>query len=110
MDIVHERGRDVSSGKIHFDDNTYSYVPAPDGITVGSKIEVGIGATATARNILSLESIPDGTLNCNIEKNAGDGGKLIKSAGYSALVFANGTEGVTLKFPSGKFLTVNPKC
>jgi len=41
----------------------------------------GIGATATARNILSLEAIPDGTLICNIEKNAGDGGKLIKSAG-----------------------------
>jgi large subunit ribosomal protein L2 len=59
---------------------------------------------------LSLESIPDGTLICNIEKNAGDGGKLIKSAGSSALVFAHGTEGVTLKFPSGKFLMVNPKC
>jgi large subunit ribosomal protein L2 len=110
VDIVHERGRDAPLARIHFDDNTYSYVPAPNGITVGSKIEVGIGATATARNILSLESIPDGTLICNIEKNAGDGGKLIKSAGSSALVFAHSTEGVTLKFPSGKFLTINPKC
>jgi large subunit ribosomal protein L2 len=110
VDIVHERGRDAPLARIHFDDNIYSYVPAPNGITVGSKIEVGIGATATARNILSLESIPDGTLICNIEKNAGDGGKLVKSAGSSALVFAHGTEGVTLKFPSGKFLTVNPKC
>ena len=110
VDIVHERGRDAPLARIHFDDNTYSYVPAPNGTTVGSKIEIGVGATATARNILSLESIPDGTLICNIEKNAGDGGKLIKSAGSSALVFAHGTEGVTLKFPSGKFLIVNPKC
>ena len=110
VDIVHERGRDAPLARIHFDDNTYSYVPAPDGTTVGSRIEIGVGATATARNILSLESIPDGTLICNIEKNAGDGGKLIKSAGSSALVFAHGTEGVTLKFPSGKFLAVNPKC
>jgi large subunit ribosomal protein L2 len=110
VDIVHERGRDAPLARIHFDDNTYSYVPAPNGTTVGSRIEIGIGATATARNILSLESIPDGTLICNIEKNAGDGGKLIKSAGSSALVFAHGTEGVTLKFPSGKFLMVNPKC
>ena len=52
----------------------YSYVPAPEGIAVGEKIELGIGATATARNILSLEAIPDGTSVCNIEKNAGDGG------------------------------------
>ncbi len=110
VDIVHERGRDAPLARIHYDDNTYSYVPAPDGTTVGSRIEIGVGATATARNILSLESIPDGTLICNIEKDAGDGGKLIKSAGSSALVFAHGTEGVTLKFPSGKFLAVNPKC
>ena len=110
VDIVHERGRDAPLARIHFDDNTYSYVPAPNGTTVGSRIEIGVGATATARNILSLESIPDGTLICNIEKNAGDGGKLIKSAGSSALVFAHGAEGVTLKFPSGKFLMVNPKC
>jgi large subunit ribosomal protein L2 len=110
VDIVHERGRDAPLARIHFDDNTYSYVPAPNGTTVGSRIEIGVGATATARNILSLESIHDGTLICNIEKNAGDGGKLIKSAGSSALVFAHGTEGVTLKFPSGKFLMVNPKC
>ena len=62
IDIVHERGRDAPLAKIHFDDGTLSYVPAPEGTSVGSKVEVGMGATATARNILSLESIPDGTL------------------------------------------------
>jgi large subunit ribosomal protein L2 len=110
VDIIHERGRDAPLAKIHFDNDTYSYVPAPEGTTVGKKIEAGAIATATTGNILSLESIPDGTLICNIEKNVGDGGKLIKSAGSSALLFAHGTEGVTIKFPSGKFLTVNPKC
>lgn len=110
VDIIHERGRDAPLAKIHFDNDTYSYIPAPEGTTVGKKIEAGAIATATTGNILSLESIPDGTLICNIEKNVGDGGKLIKSAGSSALLFAHGTEGVTIKFPSGKFLTVNPKC
>lgn len=110
IDIVHERGRDAPLAKIRFDNGTLSYVPAPEGTSVGSNVEVGSGATAAARNILSLESIPDGTLICNIEKNFGDGGKLIKSAGSSALVFAHGSEGVTIKFPSGKFLIVNPKC
>jgi len=38
------------------------------------------------------------------------GGKLIKSAGSSALVFAHSADGVTIKFPSGKFLMLNPKC
>ena len=110
IDIVHERGRDAPLAKVRFDNDTFCYFPAPEGTSVGSNVEVGVRATATRRNILSLESIPDGTLICNIEKNAGDGGKLIKSAGSSALVFAHGTEGVTIKFPSGKFLIVNPRC
>jgi large subunit ribosomal protein L2 len=110
IDIVHERGRDAPLAKVRFDNDTFCYFPAPEGTSVGSNVEVGVRATATRRNILSLESIPDGTLICNIEKNAGDGGKLIKSAGSSALVFAHGTEGVTIKFPSGKFLIANPRC
>src|ERR671924_1260379 len=110
VDIVHERGRDAPLAKILFDDGRYSYVPAPEGTIVGNTIELGIGTAARGGNIMALESIPDGTTICNIEKNAGDGGKLIKSAGSSALVFSHGIEGVTIKFPSGKFLTVNPKC
>jgi hypothetical protein len=41
-----------------------------------------------------------GTSVCNMEKNAGACGKLIKAAGSSALVFAHGSEGVTIKFLS----------
>ena len=110
VDIVHERGRDAPLAKVRFDNDIFCYFPAPEGTSVGSNIEVGVRATATRRNILLLESIPDGTLICNIEKNPGDGGKLIKSAGSSAQVFAHGTQGVTIKFPSGKFLIVNPRC
>ena len=101
VDIVRERGRDAPLAKILFDDGRYSYVPAPNGTIVGSTIEAGTGTSAKAGNIVSLESVPDGTVVCNIEKSAGDGGKLIKSAGSSAVVFAHGTEGVTIKFPSG---------
>jgi len=110
VDIVHARGRDAPLAKILFDNGKFSHVPAPDGTIVGNTIEAGIGTTARRGNILSLESVPDGTVVCNIEKNVGDGGKLIKSAGSSAVVFAHGTEGVTIKFPSGKFLILNQKC
>lgn len=110
VDIVHERGRDAPLAKVSFDDGRYSYVPAPEGTIVGSTIQVGQGSPASNGNVLALESVPDGTLVCNIEKNIGDGGKLIKAAGSGAIVFAHGAEGVTIKFPSGKFLTLNAKC
>jgi large subunit ribosomal protein L2 len=110
VDIVHERGRDAPLAKIQFDNGKHSLVPAPEGTMVGNTIEVGTSTAARAGNILALESVPDGTVVCNIEKNTGDGGKLIKAAGSSAVVFAHSPEGVTIKFPSGKFLTLNQKC
>jgi large subunit ribosomal protein L2 len=82
VDIIHERGRDAPLAKVEFDNNNISYIPAPEGTSVGS----------------------------NIEKNAGDGGKLIKAAGSSAIVFSHSSEGVTVKLPSGKFLLINQKC
>ena len=110
VDIVHERGRDAPLAKVEFDNNNISYIPAPEGTSVGSIIKTGEGTPASGKNILALESIPDGTLICNIEKNAGDGGKLIKAAGSSAIVFSHSSEGVTVKLPSGKFLLINRKC
>ncbi len=110
MDLVHERGRDAPVAKIKFDDNNYSYIPAPEGTAVGSKIEIGNGAKPLSKNILDLRSIPDGTLVCNIEKNIGDGGKLIKAAGSSAIVFSHSVDSVKVKFPSGMILNMNPKC
>ncbi|MGI0039566.1 MAG: 50S ribosomal protein L2, partial [Nitrososphaera sp.] len=64
VDIIHETGRDAPLAKIQFDDGRYSYVPAPDGTIVGSTIEAGVGTSAKAGNILSLESVPDGTVVC----------------------------------------------
>jgi large subunit ribosomal protein L2 len=110
VDIVHERGRNAPLAKVQFDNGKHSLIPAPEGTMVGSSIEVGTNTVASAGNILALESIPDGTTVCNIEKNAGDGGKLIKSAGTSAVVYGHSTQGVTVKFPSGKFLRLNQKC
>lgn len=110
MDIVHERGRDAPLAKIKFDNGLYSFVPAPEGTVVGNKIEIGNNASPSSRNILDLESIPDGTLICNIERNIGDGGKLIKAAGSSAIVFSHSIDNVKIKFPSGSIINMNPKC
>ena len=110
MDIIHERGRDAPIAKIKFDDNNFSYVPATEGTAVGSKIEMGNGAKPVPKNILDLGSIPDGTIVCNIERNYFDGGKMIKAAGSSAIVFSHSIDSVKVKFPSGRILDMNPKC
>lgn len=110
VDLVHESGRDAPLAKVRFDDGKYVYIPATEGVSIGSRIEIGANASVNPMNIINLNNMPDGTIVCNIERNFGDGGKLVKAAGSSAIVFAHAGNGVTLRMPSRKFLTLNPKC
>jgi large subunit ribosomal protein L2 len=109
IDLVHERGRDAPLSKVRFEDGSISFIPAVLGTKVGSKIQFGLEADISEGNIISVQNIPDGTIVCNVEKHFGDGGSLIKSAGTNATVFSHGLGGVTIKLPSGKFTTINPK-
>ena len=109
IDLVHERGRDVPLAKVRSEDGSISFIPAVLGTKVGSKIQFGSEADISDGNVISVQNIPDGTIVCNVEKHFGDGGSLIKSAGTNATVFSHGPDGVTIKLPSGKFSTINPK-
>ena len=109
IDIVHERGRDAPLAKVRFEDGSVSYVPAILGTKVGQKFNFGLKSEIEKGNVISIQNIPDGTLVCNIEKHFGDGGAIVKSAGSNATVFSHQDNGVTVKLPSGKFTTLNPK-
>jgi large subunit ribosomal protein L2 len=109
IDLVHESGRDVPLSKLRFEDGSISFIPAVLGTKVGSNIQFGLKANITDGNVISVQNIPDGTIVCNVEKHFGDGGALIKSAGTNATVFSHGPDGVTIKLPSGRFSTINPK-
>ena len=109
IDLVHERGREAPLAKVRFENGSICYVPAVIGSKVGSKIQIGLNAEITNGNIISIQNIPDGTIVCDLEKHFGDGGTIAKSAGNYATVFSHGSDGVTVKLPSGKFTTLNPK-
>lgn len=109
IDLVHERGREAPLAKVRFENGSICYMPAVIGTKVGSKIQIGLNAEIVNGNIISIQNIPDGTIVCNLEKHFGDGGAISKSAGNYATVFSHGADGVTVKLPSGKFTTLNPK-
>jgi len=109
VDLIHERGRDAPLAKIRFENNSTSIVPAVLGTKVGSTFQFGLKSEIESGNVISIQNIPDGTIVCNVEKHFGDGGTIVKSAGSNATVFSHGEDGVTLKLPSGKFATLNPK-
>ncbi len=109
IDLVHERGRDAPLAKVRFEDGSVSFVPAVLGTKVGAVLQFGLKSQIEPGNVISVQNIPDGTIVCNVEKHFGDGGAIVKSAGTNATIFSHGDEGVTLKLPSGKFATLNPK-
>jgi large subunit ribosomal protein L2 len=109
IDLIHERGREAPLTKVRFEDGSVSFVPAVLGAKVGTILNFGLKSKIEKGNVISVQNIPDGTIVCNIERHFGDGGAIVKSAGTDATVFSHGEEGVTLKLPSGKFITLNPK-
>ena len=109
IDLVHESGRDVPLSKVRFEDGAISFIPAPLGTKVGQRISFGLNSEIIDGNVISIQNIPDGTIVCNVEKQFGDGGSFIKTAGADATVFSHADDGVILKMPSGKFKKLNPK-
>lgn len=108
-DIVHERGRQAPLARIRFDDNTVTYLPAVVGLERGAEVFIGPDSPVANGNILPLGRIPEGTLVCNIEKNAGDGGELARAPGTSAIVFAQTKTSTIVKLPSGKMIELSQK-
>jgi len=84
--------------------------PAFNGAFEGQKIEIDSLKTEPG-NIMALKSIPLGTKIYNIELNPGDGGKMIRTAGSSAIVFKKTSDKkVTLLMPNKKQLNISKDC
>ena len=75
--ILDERGRTAPLAQLEYGSGNFAYVPAVNGLAVGSQVSIGTSAAAVNGNILPLQSIPEGTRISNIELRIGDGGKLV---------------------------------
>jgi large subunit ribosomal protein L2 len=110
-EILHDPGRSAPLVNIKFEKNKELLFLAPEGIKVGDTIkftndksEVSIG------NVLPLGVITEGAPVYNIELSPGDGGKLVRAGGSTAIVVAHDKEKTVLQLPSGQFKTIESKC
>lgn len=86
------------------------YFVAPEGLAVGQRIHMGSDAPTETGNIKPLGKIPEGTMICNIENRAGDGGTLARSSGAFALVVSHTPQGTELRMPSGRTVFLRDNC
>jgi large subunit ribosomal protein L2 len=86
------------------------YLPAFNGATEGQKIMFG-GKETKQGNILSIKNITPNTRIYNIERNPGDGGKMMRTAGCSALLSKEcGENHFLLIMPNKKEIVLSGDC
>jgi len=108
--IMDERGRSAPLAQVRFGQNKYTYVPAVAGMEVGGEVALGPSAKPVQGNMLPLSSITEGTRICNIELRPGDGGRLVRASGTSAVLFSKADGKAILRLPSGKNILVDASC
>ncbi|MEK6928035.1 MAG: 50S ribosomal protein L2 [Nanoarchaeota archaeon] len=84
MSIFHSAAHSAPLMKIQVGMEIF-FIPAFNGAIEGQKITV-MGKEVKPGNILAIKDIPPMTQIYNIEINPGDGGKMVRTAGSSAMV------------------------
>jgi large subunit ribosomal protein L2 len=102
-------GRTAPVAQVSAPDGSTVQILAPAGLATGDTIAFHEGKVDRGA-ILALARIPDGTLISNVEVKPFDGGRLVRSAGASALVVAHAAGEVTIQLPSGDFKRLLDTC
>src|SRR5260370_5774226 len=91
LGIEYDPNRSARIALIKYTDGELSYILAPSGLQVGSKVVAGNDVPPDLGNSLPLRAIPLGTNIHNIELSPGRGGQVARSAGQRAIL--NNLEG-----------------
>ena len=107
--IEHDPARSAPIALVEFEDEQ-RMILAPEGITVGEELQIGVSAEIKPGNTLPLAEIPEGVPVCNVERQPGDGGKFARASGVSAQLLSHDRKVAVVKLPSGEVKRLNPEC
>jgi large subunit ribosomal protein L2 len=108
--IEYDPNRSCHIALIEYPSSVKSYILAPNGLKAGDWVESGHDVEPKIGNAMPLKRVPVGMDVHNIEMNAGQGGKMVRSAGGSARLVAREGDWATLLMPSGEMRQVRVEC
>ena len=108
--IEYDPNRNCFISLVQYGDGEKRYILSPEGIKVGQTIESGASVEPKIGNAMPLSAIPVGVEIHNIEMIAGQGGKLVRTAGGVARLMAKEGDWATVILPSGEMRTVRKEC
>ncbi|NTU46616.1 50S ribosomal protein L2 [Candidatus Roizmanbacteria bacterium] len=101
LTIEYDPNRNAHIALIQYEDNEKRYILAPKDLKIGGTVISGENAEIKLGNALPLRNIPVGIEVHNIELYPGQGGKMVRGAGTTALVVAKDETFVQVKLQSG---------
>ena len=108
--IEYDPNRSAHIARIKDQTDTYHYVLAPAGLSVGQKIMSGEDAPIETGNRLPIKAIPVGSVIHAIELQPGRGAQLVRSAGNRAQLVAKEDQYAQVRMPSGETRLVHIEC
>jgi large subunit ribosomal protein L2 len=108
--IEYDPNRNVYISLVNYADGEKRYILVPNGLNIGDKVESGNDVEPRPGNAMPLSAVPVGVEIHNIEMIAGQGGKLVRTAGGAARVMAKEGDWVTVVLPSGETRMIRREC
>jgi large subunit ribosomal protein L2 len=95
---------------LKYEDGERRYILCPLGIKPGNRVLASEKAEIKAGNSLPLKNIPPGIQIHNIELKPDRGGKMVRSAGASAVIMSKEGSYAHTKMPSGEIRLIDLAC
>ena len=110
VSIEYDPNRTARIALLAYADGEKAYILAPNGLKVGQTVMNGSKAELKPGNCLKIKDIPVGVSIHNIEMLPGQGAKLVRSAGQSAVLRGKEEVYAQIKLPSGEVRMVHVEC
>jgi large subunit ribosomal protein L2 len=108
--IEYDPGRSARLALLQYTDGEKTYIVAPVGVKVGTKLMSGPTAPPEPGNCLPLRAIPVSSAIHNIEMTPGRGGQMVRSAGVAATLMSRDEGFAQVRLPSGEIRKINENC
>ena len=110
VEVQYDPNRSCHIALLRYPDGEKRYILAPLGLRAGDRVESGAKVEPSVGNCMPLAVIPVGMNVHNIEMIAGQGGKLVRTAGGQARLMAREGNWATIELPSGEMRQVRVEC
>ncbi len=108
--IEYDPRRTARLALLQYKDGVKTYIIAPVGLQVGTKLMSGATAAPEVGNNLPLRIVPVGLPIHNIELIPGKGGQMVRTAGAAATLMSRDEGYAQVRLPSGEIRRINENC